>query len=750
MRWSLPRFATSFKRWGAVFALLFFLLTPAASWACTTIVVGKDASATGNVIFARTEDYRPTAAKRFFVYPEGYYKRGQVLRDTNGFEYTFAHDSYKFTGVPDMPVNGGELYDQHGTNEHGLGVSATNTTSLGTAVNALDPLTGNGIQEAVLPTILLAECKTVDEAITLAGNMVERYGASESFLFMVTDKNEAWIFETVSGHRWVASRVPDDSYVIVANDMVTDVVVLSDDANYRGSPTLLSFPIDENFKVYDSGSNVLNIAATYGRDAINMESNSYRRWRGYNLFSPSLAIAPKTSRDLYPYATFAKPDTKISVTDIMKFQRDRYVNTQYDLTASPQVFSGAREIDGGTPRPIGVITQQETHIYEMKRNYPEEIAAQWWMATAQSEHSVYLPFYGAITDTHPFFKNEVFSEEYDPSSAFWVFQDLAFLARSNRTKYGKPIQNYWRQYELKLVSEQAAIETELLSLYSRDRNAARKMITEYTIATTQNAINKASQIRKALIEHIASRPNDTFTVPSDQIPYVDSTVTSDLTSDERTNIAYALGLAPSQVTAATLGEITTSEMGWSLAPEINGYTTLYVPGIASSVPISAGNTAKFVYSVEIKGDDYATFGSSIENVKNRFALFQTIPVSGASDDVRQLVGPGGAVRLSDAINAGIASVYGTTDGATVTITYFLYDGEGQPRYLNGVLAVPDGNADGVLTNRLWAKMQGSQQSPSGSSGGSGGCSAGAFGALLLIGLIPALGFSCARRREAKH
>jgi hypothetical protein len=64
-------------------------------------VVGKDASATGNVLLSRTEDVRPGVAARFVVYPRGYYKKGVPVKlDRNGFAFTFSHDSYKFTGTP--------------------------------------------------------------------------------------------------------------------------------------------------------------------------------------------------------------------------------------------------------------------------------------------------------------------------------------------------------------------------------------------------------------------------------------------------------------------------------------------------------------------------------------------------------------------------------------------------------------------------------------------------------------------------
>ena len=518
------------KRLIAVSALAFFLLTPAASWACSTIVIGRDASATGNIIFGRTEDLEPNNAKRFVVYPAGTFKKGENLEDRYGFTYTFSHDSYKFTGAPDMLVNGDGRYDAHGVNEFGVAVTATNGVNefgiADTATNTTrpsdgafeaDPTVKEGLCEAVLTTIVLAESKTVAEAITLVGELVESKGAAENLIFITASQSEAWIVEVISGHRWVASKVPDNAFAVIANDMVTVSVDLSDGERFRGSEDFQTFADDRGFAVYNQDG-TLNIAGSYGR--INEDANTYRRWRGYDMFAPSLEVEVKVSTDIDPYSLFARPDKLIAVTDVMSFQRDRYEGTKYDLSTSPQTFrEDGQERELSNPRPIGTAGQIETHIYEMVRGYPKSIGARFWMAMAQSEHSVYLPYYGAITDTHPYYKNEAAEyAEYQGDSAFWIFKDLAFRARSDREKYGKPIRDYWLGYERKLLNEQAQIENDLLREYQSDPNAAAKYITDYTIAQSQAAIDKAVEIRGALYKHMAERPGDTFVVPADKAP----------------------------------------------------------------------------------------------------------------------------------------------------------------------------------------------------------------------------------------
>ena len=103
-----------------------FVLSPAAE-ACSSIAVGKGASASGAYLCARREDLFSSAGKRLAVYPAGKYAKGEKLRSTKSdYFYTMSHDSYKHTGVPRMTPapDGQDVHIAFGTNEYGLAVIA--------------------------------------------------------------------------------------------------------------------------------------------------------------------------------------------------------------------------------------------------------------------------------------------------------------------------------------------------------------------------------------------------------------------------------------------------------------------------------------------------------------------------------------------------------------------------------------------------------------------------------------------------
>ena len=93
----------------------------------------------------------------------------------------------------------------------------------------------------------------------------------------------------------------------------------------------------------------------------------------------------------------------------MELQRYRYEDT--DKNANLSENAGVRTI--GTPTSI------DGHIIQMKDTLPKAVGGVMWMAMANAEHSVYLPFYGNITDTYPAYK---VNNEIDPYKSIIIFK----------------------------------------------------------------------------------------------------------------------------------------------------------------------------------------------------------------------------------------------------------------------------------------------------------------------------------------
>lgn len=244
----------------------------------------------------------------------------------NGFTYPLPEVSYKYTATPDWDQSEGQ-FEEAGINEYEVAVSATETTYANEKAMAADPFVEDkGITECSIPSVLLPRIKTAREGVKLIGEIIEIIGAGESFRFAVADPKEAWYIEAGSGHQWVAVRVPDDSYMVTANQLRIGKVDLNDTENYMGSKTLITFAAEKG--LYDSSKDgEFNFAKVYGSDTEkDLYYNHSRVWWGQNMLSPSQKQQPGINN----YPVFMKPDNKVAVKDVMAVLRSHYNDSDFD------------------------------------------------------------------------------------------------------------------------------------------------------------------------------------------------------------------------------------------------------------------------------------------------------------------------------------------------------------------------------------------------------------------------------------
>lgn len=134
-----------------------------SAFACTALYVGSDLTEDGTTMFGRIEDLGTNDYNKLFnISPAGKHTAGEVYEGCYGFTYTFTHDSYRYTarrddnglGVcPDCDSTHEHTpYEEAGTNEKGVMVSATESLYGTDAVLSVDPYVDNGIEEAEITT----------------------------------------------------------------------------------------------------------------------------------------------------------------------------------------------------------------------------------------------------------------------------------------------------------------------------------------------------------------------------------------------------------------------------------------------------------------------------------------------------------------------------------------------------------------------------------------------------------------------
>ena len=99
------------KKLFAALAMTVTLLVAAtiSASACTTIYVGGNLVEEGTPFVARTEDYGSDMNKMWFISEAGAFKEGDKwlgCPEYGEFEWTFTHDSYRFTYFTNDIFNG--------------------------------------------------------------------------------------------------------------------------------------------------------------------------------------------------------------------------------------------------------------------------------------------------------------------------------------------------------------------------------------------------------------------------------------------------------------------------------------------------------------------------------------------------------------------------------------------------------------------------------------------------------------------
>lgn len=478
-KYSLKHFTPAFIS----ILIICFTFTNVQAFACTSVLAGKNATADGSVMIARNEDVSYAWAKHFVVKERTSYKPGDMFKATdNNFEYPQPEISYKYTATPNWDQSEG-YFEEAGINEFQVAVSATESATNNEKANAADPLVEDGLTEASIPSIVLPRVKTAKEGVAFVGKVVEEKGSAEVFGMAIADPNEAWYLEAGSGHHWVAVRVPDDSYMIAANQLRIGNVDLMDTQNYMGSSDIVSFAA-KNGLYSHSKDGKFNFAKAFGTDGANDYIYNYPRvWWGEKMLTPSLDL----KQGLNNYPLFAKPDKKLSPQDIMAVLRSHYDGTEFDVSPeSPKYL-----------RPISINTTMESHVLQLRSWLPNPIGGIHWLALGVPETSVYVPFYSGISDTPKAYKTG--TDTYDTQSAYWAFRSVNVLTNSNYTEYSKIVTDMWKGLEAQYSDEITSIDSTASSLYEQDPKKCEKFLTMYSNYSAQNAVEQARELEQQLI-----------------------------------------------------------------------------------------------------------------------------------------------------------------------------------------------------------------------------------------------------------
>lgn len=464
----------SFCKMLLVFVTLIILLSTSA-YACTTIIVGKDASSNGSAFFGRCNDSPELMNVTFRSVPASNESGNYVYEDEGTkLKLELPKKCYQYFYTPEKGVESKGEWGQVGSNEMGVCMTATETISANEIALKYDPYVKNGIAESNLIRLIIPYVKTAREAVKRLGSMVEKYGSAESNALVFADNDEIWYMEIYTGHQWIAVKCPDDKYAVIANDAILGYADVNDTENVIACKTIYSLPKEKGFLKILGGKE--NLALTYNTDLRTV--SQIRLWASRRFFSDD----KKTEYDVNKrYQMFEKPTHKIKIDEIFEFMRYRYEDTKYSA-----------DIKENNIRPVAVEKTSETHIFELRKNKPTIL----WLSLANCEFSVFTPLYTNL-DTIPNEYRKV-TLDYDESCAYWKYRAVSTLATTNRERYSKLVRDTYKALETKWINNVNNMDKEYEAGYKMPE-AASKIFANIS----KEAMDTADDLFKKLIKNMS-------------------------------------------------------------------------------------------------------------------------------------------------------------------------------------------------------------------------------------------------------
>ena len=543
---------------GLALAVALWLATPllkaqsAQREACTVIGVGRLATVDGSVITSHTDC---CSECRIQVIPGRTYPKGAKAPVYWGMVYFGAEDDRHALPLGDFGKVIGEIPQVERTFTYfHTGYSQMNEKQLAIGESTcseraeLDVPYVEGITRQIMTieqaqVFALERCTTAREAIKLVGALVEKYGflpscgGSESLC--VADPRELWTMEICAvgpewtpesgkpGAIWAARRVPDDHVTVIANYFrIREIDAKSPD--FMVSPNYMKEAVDRGW--YDpKGGKPFIWQEAYAPPI--MEGNLSRMWLITSTLAPSLKAWPKRALNdaagprtlyaqefegaaFYPYSF--KPEKKVSVADVIAFQRSAFENTIYDMTwdpawmvpggggrmekspmASPYVSPDMEKVLG--VRHHRTIAGQGYGMVAQLRSWlPDAVGGIYWFYCDNPMVGPYVPIYAGVTDVSPLYKTYDF-REFSEDSARWAYDVIEKLALLRWQPALKDVQAARRPVEDGFFAEQASVDAKAAEMIKSDPAGAAKYLTDLTIARMEKLVALYRGLRKTLL-----------------------------------------------------------------------------------------------------------------------------------------------------------------------------------------------------------------------------------------------------------
>lgn len=407
------------------FVVLAVGLASVESYACTSLIATKGASADGSTMITYAADSH-TLYGELYHQPAADHPAGAMRK-------IYDWDSGNYRGeIPEVA----HTYSTIGNmNEHGLTIAESTW-------GGRPELEGSGlIDYGSLIYITLQRARTAREAIKVMTDLVNEYGyGSEGESFSIADPDEAWIMELIGkgksdpGAVWVARRVPDGYISGHANHSRIHTFPLND-AETIYSPDVIDFARSQGY--FSGKDKDFDFSRAYAvTDAGALRGCDARVWSYYNRFADGGVdqYLPWILRGQgEPMPLWFPVKKKLSADDLKWMMRDHFEDTPLDMTKD--IGAGPFDVPyRWRPMSYTVDSVEYTHeraiatqqtgfsfVSSMNADRPEAMKGILWFGVDDANTCVYVPVFNS-TNTVPYQLAEGNGDMYNLSwdAMFWV------------------------------------------------------------------------------------------------------------------------------------------------------------------------------------------------------------------------------------------------------------------------------------------------------------------------------------------
>ncbi len=482
---------------------------------CTSITVGKAATADGSVITSHTDDSHRTRSW-LDVAPAQTYQSGatatMVQRVNND---SLDMPAYKHVPVGKIPqVKSTYAYINTAypcLNEKQLAVGESTFGGRETLKS------DSGLIDCQqLVHLMMQRTASAREAIKMAGELTAKYGWNDyGECLTIADPKEVWHFEIVGpgkdqvGAIWAAQRVPDDEVAVNANASRIRQIDLDNPDYFMASENVYKVARDSGWWNPDNGA--FEFCYAYAPEGRTSFAARRREWRVLDLVAPSLHLDPNSEN--YPFSV--KPDTLVTMEKLVRIFKDYYEGTDFNFVKNitwanedgkvelspfanpfmPYDMNYIFDINGGWgwrgERPIARWYTMYATIIQVRDWLPDEIGGVVWLAWDNVATSIYTPMYCSITEVPKAFKTPGRVNGFTRESAWWAFNRASTLAAQRWGDMRHDVDAVWNPWQQELFDNQEKVEARALKMYRNNPQEAVQYLTNYSNNWGKKVVKRA-------------------------------------------------------------------------------------------------------------------------------------------------------------------------------------------------------------------------------------------------------------------